>query len=280
MTRETKIGLLVGLGVILFFAILVSEFISVANTQQTPHLDQLTEQPVDPAPTDTPVVTRRQPLPTPGQTTAASNEQDPLTRPFEFRIPEFQRNIHSLSQTDTPQRNTPPAESQRNTIPQNTFVPDRLVINTRGDVTRHDNTTTQSGDRWHTVRDGESLSAISLKYYGDRNYYHTIYEANRDRMSSPNDVMVGVRLLIPKRNGSTTTTQTTTPRQQPRPQRSSTPSTGYIEYTIQSGDTLSEIAQKHLGSVRHAQRIIDLNRKVIKNPDNVPAGVVIKIPRD
>lgn len=52
-------------------------------------------------------------------------------------------------------------------------------------------------DRFHKVVRGDSLAAISLDYYGEAVAYTRIFEANRDRLSSPNKIIVGQTLLIP-----------------------------------------------------------------------------------
>ena len=51
--------------------------------------------------------------------------------------------------------------------------------------------------QFHTVVSGDSLSAISKKYYGVSNYYLDIYIHNRDVMRSPSDVRPGQQLRIP-----------------------------------------------------------------------------------
>ena len=52
----------------------------------------------------------------------------------------------------------------------------------------------------HEVKAGDSLSVIALRYYGDSTRWKTIYEANRDRMDSPDDLGIGVELRIPPRD--------------------------------------------------------------------------------
>lgn len=49
-------------------------------------------------------------------------------------------------------------------------------------------------------------------------------------------------------------------------------------YTVRKGDTLREIARTQLGSVARADEIIQLNPKLIKDPNNVPAGAVLTLP--
>jgi len=51
--------------------------------------------------------------------------------------------------------------------------------------------------RTYTVRSGDSLSKISEGYYGTSAHWQWIYEANRSKISNPNDIYVGERLAIP-----------------------------------------------------------------------------------
>ena len=54
------------------------------------------------------------------------------------------------------------------------------------------------GTRTHVVQAGETLSTISSRYYGTPAKWNRILEANRDRLSSANNVRVGVALVIPQ----------------------------------------------------------------------------------
>ncbi|NKI70373.1 peptidoglycan-binding protein LysM [Collimonas pratensis] len=51
--------------------------------------------------------------------------------------------------------------------------------------------------QWHDVVGGDTLSAISKKYYGDANKYQQIFEANEPMLSSPDKIYVGQKLRIP-----------------------------------------------------------------------------------
>lgn len=51
--------------------------------------------------------------------------------------------------------------------------------------------------RFYTVNRGDSLGSIALKFYGNVNKYDTIFQANRQILSSPNAIRVGQRLSIP-----------------------------------------------------------------------------------
>ena len=49
-------------------------------------------------------------------------------------------------------------------------------------------------------------------------------------------------------------------------------------YKIQQGDTLSLLAEKHLGSSRRFMEIYEANRDKLKNPDDIKMGMQIRIP--
>jgi nucleoid-associated protein YgaU len=51
--------------------------------------------------------------------------------------------------------------------------------------------------RYHDVAKGDTLSAISKKYYGDPNKYHAIFEANRPMLTNPDKIYPGQKLRIP-----------------------------------------------------------------------------------
>lgn len=53
------------------------------------------------------------------------------------------------------------------------------------------------GDRFYVVEPGDNLAYIALQFYGNTNDYTRIYEANRSKISQPNDIRVGQRLIIP-----------------------------------------------------------------------------------
>ena len=49
-------------------------------------------------------------------------------------------------------------------------------------------------------------------------------------------------------------------------------------YTIQSGDSLSKIAQQHYGDPNAYNKIFEANREVIEDPDKIYPGQQIRIP--
>lgn len=51
--------------------------------------------------------------------------------------------------------------------------------------------------QYHDVVSGDTLSAISKKYYGDANKYNAIFEANKPMLTSPDRIYPGQKLRIP-----------------------------------------------------------------------------------
>jgi nucleoid-associated protein YgaU len=53
----------------------------------------------------------------------------------------------------------------------------------------------------YTVVSGDNLSKISKHFYGDPGEYMRIFYANRDQLSDPDKIQVGMVLVIPPANG-------------------------------------------------------------------------------
>ena len=52
----------------------------------------------------------------------------------------------------------------------------------------------------------------------------------------------------------------------------------YMTVTVQKGDTLSGLAQRHLGSASRWQELFDANRTIIADPDKIRPGQVLRLP--
>ena len=55
-----------------------------------------------------------------------------------------------------------------------------------------------SAERFYEVVSGDTLGAISQKYYGQASNYMKIFEANRDILDNPDLIKPGQKLKIPK----------------------------------------------------------------------------------
>lgn len=54
-----------------------------------------------------------------------------------------------------------------------------------------------SSQRTYTVQAGDTLSKIAKEFYGNANEYPRIFEANRDKLESPDKIRSGQELVIP-----------------------------------------------------------------------------------
>ena len=50
----------------------------------------------------------------------------------------------------------------------------------------------------YVVQAGDTLAAISKRFYGESNQYMRIFEANRDKLKDPNKIQIGQELKIPQ----------------------------------------------------------------------------------
>lgn len=55
----------------------------------------------------------------------------------------------------------------------------------------------QSDGQSYEVKSGDNLSKISKQFYGNANEYMRIFYANRDKLSDPDKIQAGQKLVIP-----------------------------------------------------------------------------------
>ncbi len=297
MTRETKIGLLVGLGVILAIGVLISDHLSVAERGNPAHqLDHHAAGPAnDPSLTgSTQFAERRGPLPEPrgenrdgrdGVRLLDDRDQSPPPHdPADHGIWRLNRTQAQPPRSpETPPRPQPhrqprprphpnpaPHTTQGQPSPQPEV--DRLVQRMPEPQPPRQN----PGDRYHHVARGETLTTIARDYYGHGAYWRTIYEANpREIIPSPNALRSGVRILIPMRR--TPAGAAAREAVAPRADRAATPARTKT-YAIRKGDTLTELAQQFMGTSRKWQELYQMNTDKIDDPDRLIAGVEIVVP--
>lgn len=58
----------------------------------------------------------------------------------------------------------------------------------------------------YTIRPGDTLSSIAQQLYGDATEWRLLFEANRDRLASPESLQVGVAIRVPPRPPRVTAT--------------------------------------------------------------------------
>lgn len=137
----------------------------------------------------------------------------------------------------------------------------------------------------HHVQANESLYKIAAKYYGDGNEWRRIAKDNQGRVGENGSVREGVtlRILDPK-VGATPDQAVASAPVKPSVEPIAKPDTRVVEprgtltYTVKPGDTLGQISMELLGTIRRQHELIALNRDVLKDPDHLRAGMVLKLP--
>ncbi|MEM0983949.1 MAG: LysM peptidoglycan-binding domain-containing protein [Planctomycetota bacterium] len=130
-----------------------------------------------------------------------------------------------------------------------------------------------STPRYHHVQEGETLFNIAEAYLGSGHQWRDIRDANPDRVREDGSVRIGVRLLIPVAGRIP---DNFFPVEQPRSNPNNQPRTG--TYVIQKGDVLSVLAQQFCGSARKMDMLLDLNKDVISDADDIRVGMTIRVP--
>jgi len=128
----------------------------------------------------------------------------------------------------------------------------------------------------YVVKANQTLSDVAEEVLGDRNAWRKLYEANKDRLSDPNHVRAGMKLVYEKLKAGQSG-QAATPA---RPARStsvaaSAPRPQGRTYTVKKGEGLWAIAREQLGKAGRWKEIAKLNGI---SGSSVRAGQVLKMP--
>ncbi|MBN2136533.1 MAG: LysM peptidoglycan-binding domain-containing protein [Sedimentisphaerales bacterium] len=147
----------------------------------------------------------------------------------------------------------------------------------------------------YVVAGGDSLASIAKKFYGleqgnIRANVAGIFEANRNLLKSPDEIMVGQKLVIPALPNTLLDKPATGSLMTPElfekvksiGQKNITPATTLKTqerlYQVKEGDSLWSIAADQLGNgVRYAE-ISKLNADILSSEDSISIGMKLKIP--
>lgn len=280
MARETKLGLLVGLGVILLIGIIVSDHLSAVNkdgadmtvfAQQVG--DGITGEPVQ-AP----------PVPTPD--TLALNPGNGVGT---GAVPLFHPGSATSSQPSVIQHPRPEM-GPGITIPGSTVAsaPDvpSIVIHTP-----NINTPASAEPKnlaTHTVVRGDSAYQIARRYYKDGEKWRLILEANPGHMGKNGELQVGTQLKVPALDApapvapsvNTTPLGSIADSTQTRPTLDNTGTTAVRVITVEAGQNLTEIAREHLNNGSRWPEILQANRDQLARPEDLKVGMKLRLPTD
>jgi nucleoid-associated protein YgaU len=344
MTRETKIGLLIGTAIILLVGILVSHYLADAPQQQAPSFNRLAPDVQhaigDGSPGSGPGGSGVIP-PGPGQTgtrerqlaNGGGNNNDLLinngvagedpnhvavpfggngsgraTAIYYFKAGDKLTDLAKTYYGDPKQWKLIAQANPGAIYDTNKVRPGvRLVIplperaSVIGGGTAGGGTSGGGGaivDSGKTIKAeaGDTLGKLAAKYLGSSKHWPELLKANADKLKRPEDLKPGMELRLPTLAAAPSPAPTT-----PAPGRApgapgvgpagspGTPGTGGRDvappignghtYVVQSGDTLSTIARKTLGSVSRANEIFEANKTALKaGPNKLSIGQALIIP--
>lgn len=132
--------------------------------------------------------------------------------------------------------------------------------------------------RVHKVQQNDSLSKIANKYYRDESKWLLIFNANRDKLPDRNSLKIGTELFIPEEKTivQSTKKETTIPTLMQITEVEDTKSSR--RHTIQKGDSLYKIALQYYKDGSKWNKILEVNKEIIKNQNSLPVGAEIEIP--
>lgn len=140
----------------------------------------------------------------------------------------------------------------------------------------------KDGSIVHVVRKGETLSDISKIYYGTSSRWKEILRLNpklEPTKMRPGDEIV-VSRASPAIKRSATVMNTTPSPTNERVAHAATgePASAPRTYVVQKGDTLGQIAQRLLGSVKRLDDLYAANKGVLSSPHDLKVGMELSIP--
>lgn len=301
MTRETKVGLLVGMGMILFIGILVSDFLSKENRSMVPDFtNTAAEAQKGLLPGDVGE------LPKAYQTDSTANNGSgtfggsgngsgdrnfnttpgrltPLPMPEDFSPRPRPVEPARVNPRDTV--NPPAALALDNngsmmgspSVGSSALPP--LPNGAHGSVVRTLNSSGSASavPMVHQVAKGESLYDIAVRYYGDGDKWRAIAQANPKAFDNTGRLATGVKLQIPSRSD---VASSITPIAPPTTVavNSNAPSGKTIK--VAAGDTLASLASKHLGTRSRWTELLDANKDKLKKAEDLKLGMELRLPAD
>ena len=178
----------------------------------------------------------------------------------------------------------PPAPQVAQVTPVNLNTPGPVPSTLPTTVIPTPPTSPTTPDRVHTVVSGDSVFKLSAKYYGDGKVWRKVARYNGLPEQPAPALKIGQQLKFPAAEvllgRAPTPAEARAMAAAPTPRTTAAaPATQKTRaYTVKKGDTLAEIAQRELGTVRRAKDILELNKGVIRSADNIRQGMTIHLP--
>jgi len=140
--------------------------------------------------------------------------------------------------------------------------------------------------RKYVVREGDNLSKIALKMYDSMEgkrwvNVQRIYKANKKQMPSADTLKPGQVLIIPALPSRSVERVVKIVKSEPANQVKTTAKNKKAKvYVVREGDTLWDIAAEELGSGVRFSEIAEVNKKILADEDNLWVGMRLRLPEN
>jgi nucleoid-associated protein YgaU len=125
----------------------------------------------------------------------------------------------------------------------------------------------------HVVRDGDDLTGIASRLYGHPGAAEAIWSANRDRLTDPNLLPIGLELRLPS-----SWTPPATRAGQPEAAAVIEPARRPAKVRVAPGESLETLAVRYYGNRAVAGRLWEANRDQLRNPALIVPGMELRLP--
>lgn len=246
MTRENKLALVVGFGLILFVGILISDHFAPSPHRSNAELGDASLAARGQKQRGVTELNPRAPMATaPGTATVPTAPQDAVAGGSDsplgpgIRVPQQQ-------QSPTPE------EARARLDPPRTGPEQR------------------ASERMYTIRDGDTLYGIAKRELGNGSLWTTIRDLNG--LKDGKSLRVGTGLRLPSAGGGIERVALEGGAQ------TAPVEPALREYVVREGDTLSSIAERQLGKRSRWQEVHEINKSRVKDPNHVAPGTRLLLP--
>lgn len=212
---------------------------------------------------------------TPPETSA--NPAPALSQPEPFSLPP----ASSIPST------TEPAPFSQAPASVNKPSPAQTVYNPPTNSNNVDTDQSAVAEDLHEVQPGENYWTISRTHYGTARYFAALAEYNRHRIPRPDRMKPGMFVLVPQTDVLEQRYPTIAGIVDAKPSPESLLEPGFFIgpnnqpfYRIGKGDTLTEIAENHLGRTARWTQIVGMNRDLLRDGNTLKIGMVLRLPHD
>lgn len=171
----------------------------------------------------------------------------------------------------------------------------RPVENKRTDV-KNTKTVKPALPKIYVVADGDNIALIAQKYYGEvegnkRANIMRIFEANRNLLNSADEIQVGQKLIIPSLRASASSKEKNKDGlassifekvksigREHLSLKKPGPAKKGKSYTVRDGDSLWKIAADQLGDGSRYTEVAKLNADTLSDEDSLTVGMTLKMP--